>query len=324
MDNKDNKRGFSGLSDLSSDIGNGDATPSAKAAPAPTQHTSTNSTHTETKGNAHESKDPLGAFGIEKHAKSSGNPSLKWIYGISAIIAFIWIISLFDDNVSSPSQNTTQTYDVANQTNIPNRTTLQYDMPPVGTQNILNYKEICWCVREGIRIEAIRSQVSNDLGAQQFNNLVNGYNSKCGSFKYHNGDLERAQRDVEIYRNEIVAKALEDAQVINGNPKGTDNVNYIPRQNYTHERIAKKQRKTRNQNFTAPIVRRKPEPQYEYVKDSPSEIEIPKPLKEHRPVQLTDLTPDQQAAVELACFEKKIKGKPFFDECVKRKLASKK
>ena len=31
----------------------------------------------------------------------------------------------------------------------------------------------------------------------QFNAGINDYNSRCGSFRYRTGDLERARRDVE-------------------------------------------------------------------------------------------------------------------------------
>lgn len=47
------------------------------------------------------------------------------------------------------------------------------------------------------------------------------------------------------------------------------------------------------------------------------------PQQVHEPVEFSSLSPNQQMAVEHACFEAKVKGKYFFDECIKSKLSRK-
>ena len=44
------------------------------------------------------------------------------------------------------------------------------------------------------------------------------------------------------------------------------------------------------------------------------------PMRE--PVEFSSLSPSQQASLELACFESKVKGRFFFDECIKARLAN--
>lgn len=325
MDSKDSKRGFSGLSDLSSDISGSDHSTRPNVASEPTQHKLPQSKHSASNGNECKSVDPIAAVEIKKIAKPSGNPYLKWGLSISAIIIVIWIILIIGSNTNSPSYNTTQSFEVPNQTSIPEQTNIQYEMPPLGTQNILNYKEICWCVRQGIRLDTIRNYVNTDSGANEFNRRVNEYNNRCGNFKYHIGDLERAQRDVEVYRNEIVAEAIDDARVLNGSPRVSDIPQNIPQQEYVSKKPAVKNRKSRNQQITDPVIRKRlSPPSEEHAKVLYPEIRLQDPPKQRRPLQLSDLTPDQQAAVELSCFEAKTKGQFLFDECVKRKLAGKK
>ncbi len=45
-------------------------------------------------------------------------------------------------------------------------------------------------------------------------------------------------------------------------------------------------------------------------------------IKIQQPIKRTDLTPNQKATMEMACFEAKVKGQLFFDDCMDRKLAA--
>ncbi len=90
-------------------------------------------------------------------------------------------------------------------------TELRYVEPPVGTGNLLSVPQIRWCVREGIRIEAIRDVVDNHSEISRFNRKVTNYNNRCGNYSYYRGNLLRAERDVEPYRSQIIAKAIREA-----------------------------------------------------------------------------------------------------------------
>jgi len=46
------------------------------------------------------------------------------------------------------------------------------------------------------------------------------------------------------------------------------------------------------------------------------------PLVVNKPIEFSDLSPSQQSSIELSCFESKVKGKYFFDECIKVKLSA--
>jgi hypothetical protein len=60
-------------------------------------------------------------------------------------------------------------------------------------------------VAEDIRMGAAKSVVDSysDSDVSRFNAMVDSYNSRCGSFRYRQGALESARRDIEPFRNEL-------------------------------------------------------------------------------------------------------------------------
>lgn len=94
----------------------------------------------------------------------------------------------------------------------PQKTELEYTKPPVGTDNLLSLSEIRWCVREGIRIEAMRDVVDTNEGIDKFNRIVDDYNRRAGSYRYRQGTKAQATLDVEEYRSQIVAEAILEAK----------------------------------------------------------------------------------------------------------------
>jgi len=89
--------------------------------------------------------------------------------------------------------------------------TLEYAMPPVGTNNVLSVKEIRWCLREKIRLKAMRNSITDNEGVREFNKIVSNYNSRCGSFRYRQGSRQQAERDVDAYKSQVEASARQEA-----------------------------------------------------------------------------------------------------------------
>ena len=103
---------------------------------------------------------------------------------------------------SSPSPSPSRTLEVQ----VPSPE-LKFSKPPVGDDNILSIAQIRWCLREDIRIEALRPRATTNPQIDQFNTIVDNYNSHCGSYRYWEGTLERAQQEVEKLRSQIIADA---------------------------------------------------------------------------------------------------------------------
>jgi len=117
----------------------------------------------------------------------------------------------------------------------------EYEKPPKGTNNILSIPQIRWCIRGGIRIEAMRGIFVSNSGIDRFNEIVDDYNSRCGRYRYRQGNRALAQRQVEEWRGAIESEATAEATRIKRNLSSsstsapTNNASTKPNARYTRE-----------------------------------------------------------------------------------------
>ena len=245
-DNDKNKKGFSGLSDLASEVTGVDepiksepkaeAKPSApEQSPRPQREKDTSKAERETQS----SPPPIETVSSGNNAGSSGG---KWILGIIGVVFVIWLINNEGQSNRKSSYtppSSTQSYGYPKSSPAPAVRTpissqnggLKYIKPSVGTNNVLSVPQIRWCVREGIRIEAMRGVIDNNSKVARFNRIVDDYNSRCGSYRYRQGSRSRAERDVEPYRSQIVAEAIRQARQFDS----SQSVHKKPSAKYTRE-----------------------------------------------------------------------------------------
>ena len=233
MDNKDNKRGFAGLSDLASEVSYTDepivhesktqATSSAPKQPAQPQRETASS---ELERHVTRSPSSIETASSGKSGSASGG---KWLLGILGVFFVIWMISYGGKSNRKPSYNppsSSQNYSSPQNSPAPAATMpsttpsaaqsagLQYTKPSVGTNNVLSVPEIQWCIRAGIRIKAMRDVVDTNTGIDEFNRIVNDYNIRCGNYRYRQGSQLQAERNVEPYRSQLVAEAIREARLL--------------------------------------------------------------------------------------------------------------
>ena len=148
--------------------------------------------------------------GTVSSENSSEGSAGKWILGIVVIICvIIWVGELVNNSGSSntkPTYNSSSPYQ-----NYDSEVVLQYSKPSIGTNNVLSVSQIRWCIRGSIRIEAMRDIIDTNEGIDAFNQIINDYNSRCGSYQYSQGSRQHAERDIEAYRSQIVKEAIRDA-----------------------------------------------------------------------------------------------------------------
>lgn len=82
------------------------------------------------------------------------------------------------------------------------------EQPPIGTDQILTYSQIRWCVYEKVRIEAMQPLISNNAQVDLFNGYVNEYNSRCGNYRYRRGSLESIQRELETEKSRLHSEGV--------------------------------------------------------------------------------------------------------------------
>ena len=219
-DAKKEIRGFAGLSSLVTDVGNinrlANIPPVDNVSElATTKPKESNQTRHSNSDAYTESED-----NVFIPTQSSGSSKGKWVFGL-IVLGAILLGVYFEDNKNKPSysslpsskssikQNKTRTK--AQLSNNQNYSVLKFEKPQMGEKQVLYTPQIRWCLREEIRIEAIRNLVKAKSMVEEFNRKVENYNNRCSSFRYRKGTLARAKREVQLYRDQIVSNAIKDA-----------------------------------------------------------------------------------------------------------------
>jgi hypothetical protein len=211
-DKNKNAAGFAGLSSLVSDVEiDADVTKSVPAAP---ELAKKDAPVNEQKGatKAQETSQPKPTTQTYRApVQPSDNSGWKWVLGIGAVIAVIWIAGSGNKNQTSPSSYSSSpsapSYSPPAATPAaPSR--LSEELPPVGTNNVLSSAQLRYCLAEDIRLESAKTAVNNyiDSHVDRFNGMVSDYNSRCGQFRYRKGALESARSEVERYRVDLQAE----------------------------------------------------------------------------------------------------------------------
>lgn len=225
-DHNTGKKGFSGLSDLVSEVDLSDepqkqtnkieTSPPSQATP-PQQKDAPPKSQTPRAGTRSAEAAPSGNGG-------SGSAG-KWVLIGVGVCFVLWLAASGDQSnkqYSPPPAQKTQSYSAPQSSptpavaptppRVPQNSGLQYTKPSVGTNNLLSVPEMQWCIRENIRIDAMRNFIDTNAGIDAFNRIVNDYNSRCGSYRYREGTKSQAERSVELYRNQIVAEAVHETK----------------------------------------------------------------------------------------------------------------
>lgn len=142
---------------------------------------------------------------------ASGSSGVKWFWGLAGLGVLIWFFNVAQDDSRRPNEVLSNTqpspspsYSLS-QTPEAQISDLEFTKPPVGENNILSVVQIRWCLREDIRIEVLRPMPTTNSQIDQFNAVVADYNSRCGSYRYRERTLTRAQQEVERVRAQIAA-----------------------------------------------------------------------------------------------------------------------
>jgi len=205
---QDEGKGFAGLSSMASDVDD-----VVISTPKQSQKTPSESPPQQSAGNSQQAKQTQT---YQATAQPSGGSSAgKWMLGIVVVIGLIWIANQSDNNrpskpVYSSGTSSTSTAPASQpavvQPQAPSRPS--ESKPSVGRNNVLSTAQIRYCLAEKIRLDTAESVLNNysDSDVNRFNGYVNDYNSRCGEFRYRQGALESARRDVDPYRSQLQAE----------------------------------------------------------------------------------------------------------------------
>lgn len=137
----------------------------------------------------------------------------RWLFWGAVAVLVWWIYSLTDDfdrSASRTSNQPTTTYQPSTQrqtTTSPSTTTTAETRPPVGQGLALNRAQVRYCVFQGERLEAMRSLTTTNYQINQFNALIDDYNSRCSNYRYTSGVLSSVRREAQGKTAEFTADA---------------------------------------------------------------------------------------------------------------------
>lgn len=211
-DEKEEGKGFAGLSSLVSDVDT--SPPAAKKEPA----IATPSAACQAQQSAQpQPQSPEAASNTyQEHPQPSfWSSEGKGLLGIAAVIGVLWLIGQSHKSTTSPvvahtppAQSAAPSYTPPAQLQAPSRPV--ETMPPVGQNLVFSREQIRYCLAEDIRLGAAKSAVNNyiDADVDRFNAMVADYNNRCSSFQYQTNnrgrnDLNSAQRDIEPFRSQL-------------------------------------------------------------------------------------------------------------------------
>ncbi|SUA81643.1 Uncharacterized protein conserved in bacteria, putative lipoprotein [Pandoraea pnomenusa] len=218
MDENDKKKqgkGFAGLNELVSDV---DTTfpHAAERVTAGSPETASEARRPDSQPTSPKSQSAQQEPYTPAKQSGGGSSSGKWMIGVSTVIGVLALIGLLYKTAPAPAptyappaQTATPSYSPPSELQqVPSRPT--ESTPPIGQDLVLSTEQIQYCQAENIRMDGAKSALNNYSSddVDRFNAMVADYNSRCGSFRYRNGALESARRDIEPYRNQLRAEGM--------------------------------------------------------------------------------------------------------------------
>ena len=218
------RTGFAGLSSMVSDVETAVTSTPKQTRRAASSSSSQQSSQT-SRPTHEEQPRPIPQTYQSPDQPSSGSSTGRWLLWISVVISAIgamWVANQSNNKSSSGPAYSTEASSTpvvsaparqppAAQPQAPSRPT--ENKPSVGRNNVLSTAQIRYCLAEKIRLDALNhilaetvlnSYVESDV--ERFKRYFTDYNSRCGEFRYRQGKLESARRDVEPYRGQLQAE----------------------------------------------------------------------------------------------------------------------
>jgi peptidoglycan hydrolase-like protein with peptidoglycan-binding domain len=87
------------------------------------------------------------------------------------------------------------------------------EMPPVGTERTFSEANIRYCTFQKVRLEFIQPRASTRFEIDEFNRLVDDFNSRCGSYRYRPSDRSTVESELIQKRLDLESQAQ---RILNG------------------------------------------------------------------------------------------------------------
>lgn len=133
-------------------------------------------------------EDPNSGYKLDRDA---GPKSTKiWLIVIAAFVGFAIYGANSDDSASAPAP-------------------IAESAPPLGSGQVVDVNELAYCLAEGARIDAVKSEVDGTIQSEVdgYNSKISDYNARCAQVRYYQATMDQAQSYLNSHRQEIVKQA---------------------------------------------------------------------------------------------------------------------
>ena len=228
MDEENGKKGFAGLSSLTSKLEKQTQTSTPVRLPAGEQGPEEKAPGKSPVAPRPSTSQTSKAAPPKPSSKGSGSSGWGWFLGIAAVIIVVVMYSSNQANkpntplhsytptIGTPGSGSSEAVAPSSKPAIPPvvkpipksiQRDITFQKPPVGRDQVLSMAEIRWCLREDMSADAQRPLIKTNAEVYSFNQSVNDRNRRCGSFRYRRSNLELAKRQVEELRPKIEREA---------------------------------------------------------------------------------------------------------------------
>lgn len=281
---------------------------------------------------------------------SPNSHSRNVIIIVLSVLAFFVMIAVFSVEKKDPTplSNSPSEVDNTQDSSPPNITYSREEKPPVGVNNVYTGDQIRYCLSEKTRINIINGMINSysQYEVSKFNATVSDYNDRCSSFRYRSGLLESVKAEVDTNYSALSTEAqsrIAEWRTATIPSESTAPVNQtiktpaslIPQNQSYSVPDTKKSKRSKKIKYVEPqdyqsttSTRRSYESgsdrsdsggqSYDYKSDRQYD-DIPKQNVGQR-VDLSSLTPQQQASIEYSCFQARVKGNDIYKECINSRL----
>ncbi|MGI6435940.1 MAG: hypothetical protein ACOX0F_11375 [Syntrophomonadaceae bacterium] len=143
----------------------------------------------------------------------------EWVVSNASTLIYLLILGVFlywlsHNSASTSSTPSSSTSKPATSSNSSNPSSMTFEKPSIGTRTF-SAANIRWALREQIKLDTIRNHITTNAGINAYNAMIDDYNSRASEYRYYQADMDRAKRDVESIRSQIVSEAIAEARRIN-------------------------------------------------------------------------------------------------------------
>ncbi len=145
-------------------------------------------------------------------SKKSSSGLFRWLIAIGVLI-FIIIISNNNSSSSDKSlASNTKNYSSNTQTSAYSKPSTDdyYESKPDSYLTTLNKNQLLYCEAEKIRLDFVQNKIDlySTLEVDKYNNLSNDYNSRCANKQYYKNDMNYVDRNIEKKRYQLQQDGL--------------------------------------------------------------------------------------------------------------------